>query len=79
MSFCFFLSLSFQQTKFLWCYCYFFNKSNSTEQDLTMAHNVDRICQKSSKGDKGIISFPNVGIVLERRKLQEKVYCVNFL
>lgn len=79
MSFWFFLSLSFQQTKFLWCYCYFFNKSNSTEQDLTMAHNVDRICQKSSKGDKGIISFPNVGIVLERRKLQEKVYCVNFL
>lgn len=35
----------------------FFNKSNSTEHDLTVAHNVDRICQKSSKGDKGIWHF----------------------
>lgn len=33
--------------------------------------------QKSSEGDKGIMAFPNVGIVLERKKLQEKVYSVN--
>lgn len=57
----------------------FFNKSNSTEQDLMVAHNVGRICQKSGKGDKGIMAFPNVGIVPEQKKFQETVYCVTLL
>ena len=73
----FFFHFHFQQTKFSWCYCYFL--INSTEQDLMEAHNVGRICQKSGKGDEGIMAFPNVGIVPEQKKFQEKVYWVTLL
>lgn len=79
MRFWFFLSLSFSANKVFVVLLLFFNKSNSTEQDLMVAHNVGRICQKSGKGDEGIMAFPNVGIVPEQKKFQEKVYWVTLL
>lgn len=50
----------------------FSNKSNSTEQDLTVAHNVDRICQI-----RGWWCLLNVGTLLAQTL--RRWYCITLL